>query len=170
MDTLTKHQRRLVLLVVLVLVLVSAPAIIMTMSSSRSVPVRAPSSTTEVIPAIAGSQPSATVQQDKQEQDNLALETQQQAEASLLSEQPDNQTEVAVTTEVLEPEADVEHARGFVAGNWVVVDCERRIVLQCPHKLIAPKPSPNPNLSNSEKLWQGHCRDVSINFGSFCRN
>jgi len=171
MSTLTKHQRRLVLLVVLVLVLVSAPSIINMLSSPRPLTASVQSPATETSRSV--DMRTTEIKQDKPEQ-----EIPEQVESTV---QPDNSTEssdVVVTEQTLaevQPGQEsysqsLEYARDFIAGNWVVVDCERRIVLQCPHKLIAAKPSSDLASDNGNKVWRGHCRDVSINFGSFCRN
>ena len=180
MNSLTKHQRRLVLLVVLVMVLISVPAIIMMVSSSRPLPAVVQPPPTEASPAptsrsidIVPNEPKQEKpEQEEPKQESSAQENQQQVERTF---QSDNSaaTETVATAEQLEQEGSatvVEHARVFVAGNWVVVDCERRVVLQCPHKLIDPEPSPGLSPRGGEKVWQGHCRDVSIKLDSFCRN
>ncbi len=56
--------------------------------------------------------------------------------------------------------------RAYIAGNWVVVDCGRRIVLQCPHKLVNKGTSPR--FGRANEVFKLHCRDVSIKLDSFC--
>jgi len=177
MNTLTKHQRRLVLLVVLVLVLISAPAIIMTVSSSRQVPAVAQLPATEVSQAPTSRSIDIVPDEAKPEQENP--EQDNSREDKLAQVEPTSKLDVRIVSETGVSEEQIaedgnapfgELARGFVAGNWVVVDCEQRVVLQCPHKLIKPEPSPGLNPKGGEKAWQGHCRDVSIKFDSFCRN
>ena len=172
MNTLTKHQRRLVLLVVLVLVLISAPAIIMTVSSPRQVPAVAQLPATQVSQAPTSRSIDIVTDEAKPEQESPREDKRAQVEPT---SKLDNRivSETGVSEEQIAEEGNAplgEHARGFVAGNWVVVDCEQRVVLQCPHKLIKPGLSPGLNPKGGGKAWQGHCRDVSIKFDSFCRN
>jgi len=58
--------------------------------------------------------------------------------------------------------------RSFLAGNWVVVDCEQRVVVQCPHRLLSTGTSPRFG-EKTNMRFQSHCRDVSIKLDSFCR-
>jgi len=61
---------------------------------------------------------------------------------------------------------DAAMPRNFIAGNWVVVDCAQRVVLQCPHRLVSKGTSPR-SAEPNERL-QFYCRDISINLDSFC--
>ena len=58
--------------------------------------------------------------------------------------------------------------RSYIAGNWVVVDCGQRSVVQCPHRLLTTDTSPRSSDKNNTP-FRSHCRDVSIKLDSFCR-
>jgi len=78
-----------------------------------------------------------------------------------------NSTEISPATKTTNRSNNTPLARAFIAGNWVVVDCGRRLVVQCPHRLIHTGTSPR--FSETNRVFQSHCRDVSINLDSFCR-
>lgn len=151
MSTLTRHQRHLVLLVMLVIILVSVPAIIVVMKLPFA------NSSSVAAPLSADRSPGVIAEQEKPGKVEPVFT-------------PKNHSayNVAVTGEKDDTSSSGD-ARGFVAGNWVVVDCEQRVVLQCPHKLIDSGTAPRSMAENSIHVLQGHCRDVSINVDSFCR-
>jgi len=77
-----------------------------------------------------------------------------------------SQTDLYLENKTTASTDDTAMSRSFIAGNWVVVDCERRIVLQCPHRLINQGSSPR--FGGSNEIFQSHCRDVNIKLDSFC--
>ncbi len=163
MRTLTRHQRHLVLLIVLVIILVSVPAIIIVMKlSSSNVSLVAAPLTNDVasVPADRSSGVTAGQEEPEQVESVFMPENHFAYDTVVTGKQPGEKDD----------DPSTEDARGFVAGNWVVVDCEQQVVLQCPHKLIDSGTSPRSITKNSIHVRRGHCRDVSIKIDSFCRN
>ena len=157
---MTKLQRSLALLVVLIIVLISVPATIVVMKLASFD--AAPSNNNSGLGDSASKPVIKPV--DAQARDI------QQAEST----QPKLASVPAMTTTDSQADAkDVpvyrSYNRGFVAGNWVVVDCAKRVVLQCPHKLIDTGTSPRYSTKGSKQVLKGHCRDVSIKVDSFCK-
>jgi len=50
-------------------------------------------------------------------------------------------------------------AKYNTTNQWVIVDCGKRKIIKCPHKLLDNK---------NDNLLQGKCRDVSVDTRSFC--
>jgi len=158
---MTKHQRYLVLLAVLVVILVSAPITIVIMKLSSF------DHSSESAQSALSDDPAGSVIKSIDAQ----VKNLQQAESTSGSKSDSKVTSTNVGDQHKNNELH-QHAgydRGFVAGNWVVVDCERRIVLQCPHQLIDKGTSPRFAENGSTKVLKGHCRDVSIKVDSFCK-
>ena len=78
---------------------------------------------------------------------------------------PDSETATSSTSQSLS-----YVPKSYLDGNWVVIDCQARIVLQCPHKLISSGQTPDFPASASSRIYKGHCRDLSIQIESFCPN
>ena len=50
-------------------------------------------------------------------------------------------------------------AASTTTNQWVIVDCGRKKIIKCPHKLLE---------KNNDNYLQGKCRDVSVDSKSFC--
>ena len=54
-----------------------------------------------------------------------------------------------------------------ITSSWVIVDCNKKLILKCPHGLVLKGTTPIGQ--NSKRTYlHGRCRDVSVDVGSFC--
>ena len=54
------------------------------------------------------------------------------------------------------------------SNEWVVVDCQNRKILKCPHALIETQTTPLIYEEGTNSFLYGKCRDVTVDTRSFC--